>query len=670
MSQKIPSYSKYLLINFFLIWCYTSIFRFIFYFFYNDLGQVSTEEIKKAIGLGVRFDIKLSVLVLLPLALLVLIINQKLYQHKIYKRITAIYLTIAYVIITLFYFFDFGHYDYLDSRVDASSLRFLTDLKISIQVLFESYPIYKILLGLLIIIFTLNKVINYTYSKLKKQEEKVTKKTKIIVIVTTILLLAMGIYNSFTHYPLRWSQAFFSKNNKVNQLALNPVLYFFDSFKFRNEGVAIEETKKYYPFIAKQLNLSEKPLSFIRKETFENNGGTEKPNIVFVMLESLGVAPMSYFGNPIPNTTPKMDSIMKESVLFTNFFVHKSGTAASVFASITGLPDIDGVRTASRNPMIINQRIVFDQFKEYEKLYFLGGSANWANIRGVFQSNINGLKVFEEGSYEVEDRVDVWGIDDYDLFKEANKELEKQYKKGKPFVAYIQSASNHMPFTVPDQKESYRPLSEDHFSKETLKKGGFDGIERLNALRYLDFNVNKFLERAKASGYYDNTIFLFFGDHNTAMTSVPRFKKEFDYGVHHQHVPFFIHAPKYLKPSVISRYRKLVDLVPTAASLAKNDYINYTLGSNAMDTTQVGKDFAFVFNKVNGEPSVGVLKDGYYFTKAVLSKTTSLRRLTDINGDDVKAVFPKITSHLDSLAMGYYHATKYLYYNNKNAGKK
>ena len=185
------------------------------------------------------------------------------------------------------------------------------------------------------------------------------------------------------------------------------------------------------------------------------------------MLESVGVAPMSYYGNPI-NTTPKMDSLLKQSANFTNFYIHKTGTAASVFASITGLPDVDNVRTASRNPMIIDQRIVFDQFDGYEKLYFLGGSANWANIRGVFQSNINNLKIFEEGSYETENRADVWGIDDYELFKESDKELMKLHQQNKPFIAYIQTATNHMPFTVPDQMESFKPLEEDAISKELL----------------------------------------------------------------------------------------------------------------------------------------------------------------------------------------------------------
>ncbi len=133
-------------------------------------------------------------------------------------------------------------------------------------------------------------------------------------------------------------------------------------------------------------------INFEKKITFENPYKV-KPNVVFVMLESVGTATMSFYGNPL-NSTPKMDSIIKESLSFSKFYVHKPGTAASVFASITGLPDIEDVKTASRNPMIIDQRIIFDQFKGYEKSYFLGCSANWANIRGVFQANIKELKIY------------------------------------------------------------------------------------------------------------------------------------------------------------------------------------------------------------------------------------------------------------------------------------
>ncbi len=666
MLKRIPNYIKYIFINviFLLLFCF--LFRVIFYQFFAQLNNVSSTEIQKAFWLGFRFDIKLAVITFFPLAALILIVNYRFFQKKIYQKIATIYLILAYLTLTLFYLFDFGYYDYLSIRLDASSLRFLDDLKISGQVLMESYPIYKGFFGLIILCFLIVKFSKFIYNSFSNHNIIISKKRKTAYLVSTVLLLSYGIYNSITHYPLRWSEAFFSKKNEVNQFALNPVLYFFDSFAYRSEGVNMSEFKKYYPVIAKHLKLPKEKILFERKVTFDTTF-TKKPNVVIVMMESVGVKPMSYYGNPI-NSTPKLDSIIKNSLRFSNFYVHKPGTAASVFASVTGLPDIEDVKTASRNPLIQDQRIIFDQFEGYEKLYFLGGSANWANIRSVFQSNISGLKVFEEGSYSTEKRADVWGIDDYELFKESNKELAQLSKENKPFVAYIQTASNHIPFTVPDKKETFKPLEENEVKDLLLEKSGFKSIAQLNALRYLDFNVGRFLERAKKSGYYNNTIFVFFGDHNTAMRRTENYTKEFDLNIQSQHVPFFIHAPKFIKPSTITKNGKLIDLFPTVASLVKINHTNFTLGNNLLDSIPK-KTTSFVYLKINGEPAVGLLQDSLYYSKTTVSNSAKLYNLNTKEVKDLKEDYPKKTKEMDSLLSAYYHSTKYLYFNNKKLSK-
>lgn len=665
MQQRIPNYIKYLFVNIFSIAVYAFVFRVLFYFFFAQLDSVSTAEVQQAFGLGIRFDIKLATLAVFPIAILVFIVNQRFFKYSFYKKLSVVYFTLIYIALTLFYIFDFGYYDYLNIRLDAASLRFLSNLDISTQVLFESYPVYKGLFGLLILSFLIYKFNRFLYKKFHVATAPISKKKKAFFIVVPFFVLAFGIYNSLTHYPLRWSQAFFSKNQAVNQFALNPILYFYDSFAFRSTGFDLEKTKKYYPSVAKHLGLEKDSLNF-KRSFVRNDSITTKPNVVIVMLESLGAAPMSYYGNPI-HTTPKMDSLLKNSANFTNFYVHKAGTAGSVFASITGLPDVDNVETASRNPMVIDQRIIYDQFDGYEKLYFLGGSANWANIRGIFQSNINNLKIFEEGSYEVENRADVWGIDDYELFKESDKELQKLHQQKKPFIAYIQTATNHMPFTVPDEKGTYRPWKEDEVSEDLLKKSGFKSVAQINALRYLDFNVDEFLKRAKKAGYYDNTIFLFFGDHNTAMNPVSFLEKnESELGTVVHHVPFFIHAPKYVKSQDISRFTKLVDVVPTAASLANINYTNYTLGSNALDSIN-GTDFAFLYANINGEPAISLLQNDFYYTLTTVTNTGSLYDFNGKDLTDIKTKHPEITKKMDSLLRGFYNATKYLYYNNKKA---
>jgi phosphoglycerol transferase MdoB-like AlkP superfamily enzyme len=667
MFKKIPNYIKYIFTNIFSLFVFVILFRIIFYVSFVQLEDITASEIQKALFLGIRFDLKLAILTFFPLAILVLITNYRFLEKVVYKKIARIYLVLSYLILTLFFVFDLGYYEYLGIRLDASSLRFLGNLKISSQVLIESYPVYKGLFGLLILSFIIYKFAGFIYNLFIKINKKTTKKIKAFHFIITFLLLSYGVYNSVTYYPLRWSEAFFSKNNTVNQFALNPVLYFFDSFKFRSEGVDLEKFKTYYPVIAKHLNLPKDTINFAKKITFKAHY-KEKPNVVYVMLESVGTAPMSFYGNPL-NSTPKMDSIIKESLSFSKFYVHKPGTAGSVFASITGLPDIEDVKTASRNPMIIDQRIIFDQYNGYEKLYFIGGSANWANIRGVFQSNIKDLIIYEEGSFEEENRADVWGIDDYNLFKESDKKLKQLHQKGKPFVAYIQTATNHMPFTVPDKKESFTPILENEIDEETLLKGGFRSLGQLNGIRYLDFNVARFLERAKEAGYYDNTIFVFFGDHRGGMKKLDFLKNnEDDLGIQLHHVPLFIHAPKYVKQQEIDTYAKLIDVFPTATSLAKVDYTNYTLGRDLLDSTTVNTA-AFVYVDIKGEKAVGLLKDGFYYEKTNISKKANLYSLQTTKVKDIKLENPNIAQQMDSLLSAYYHTTKYLYFNNKKQPK-
>lgn len=663
MIRKLPNYIKYIFINVGLLFIYLFIFRLIFFFYVANFDSASQKDIITAFSYGIRFDLKLAILSYFPLSILILSANYFFFKKRIFRKISIIYHSIIYVTLTLFYLTDIGYYSYLFTRLDATSLRFLSNFKISAQLLIETYPIFKGSVGLIILFL----LVRFTGLKLFDKMvytsvPYISKKVKAIYFLCTFLLLSFGVYGSITHYPLRWSEAFFSKNNTINQFSLNPVLNFFDSFAFRNDGADIETTKAYFPVIASYLNIPKDSLSFERKITFDSIH-EKKPNLVIVMLESVGVVGLGSQGN-LAKATPYMDSIINKSTYFENFYVHKPGTAASVFSSITGLADVDNQKTASRNLRAIDQKIIFDQFEGYKKLYFLGGSANWANIRGVFQSNINGLKIYEEGSYEIEDRADVWGIDDYDLFKESDKVFRELHTSNEPFVAYVQTATNHRPFSVPENKETFRPFTEEDIDEDTIKESGFISLAQLNALRYLDFNVHVFLRRAKASGYYENTIFAFFGDHNTSMNKTEAFKKEFDLGIQVHHVPLFIHAPKFLEPQKINNTAKLADLFPTLATIAKSDYTNFTLGSNALDTLKTDS-FGFLYLKINGEPGLGLIQNDFYFTKTNYNNSTSLYKLSDEEQIDVTDTYPNIASKMDSLITSYYHSTKYLYYNNK-----
>ena len=223
-----------------------------------------------------------------------------------------------------------------------------------------------------------------------------------------------------------------------------------------------------------------------------------------------------------------------------------------------------------------------------------------------------------------------------------------------------------MPFTVPDKKESFTPILENEINEKTLLKGGFTSLRQLNGIRYLDFNIARFLERTKESGYYDNSIFVFFGDHSISMKKVSFINNnENKLGLQLHHVPLIIHAPKYVTPQKINKYAKLIDIFPTAASLAKINHTNYTLGRDLLDSTNTNNTAAFIWTQRQGEKAVGLLKNGFYYEKTNISKKTSLYNLDIAEVKDIQFEKPVIAEQMDSLLSAYYYSTKYLYFNNK-----
>jgi hypothetical protein len=138
MLNKIPSYIKYIFSNFFLLIVLNIIFRILFYSLFAELETATSAEIQRAFWLGFRFDIRLAAIAIFPLAILVLIVNKRFFKYSFYRKFANVYLVLLYLFLALFYLTDFGYYDYLSIRLDAASLRFLEDLKISSQVLIES----------------------------------------------------------------------------------------------------------------------------------------------------------------------------------------------------------------------------------------------------------------------------------------------------------------------------------------------------------------------------------------------------------------------------------------------------------------------------------------------------------------------------------------------------
>jgi phosphoglycerol transferase MdoB-like AlkP superfamily enzyme len=655
--------------------------RAVFYFGFSEVGQTVHPDpgtLYQTLFIGVKFDLRLALLLSLPVFLLTWLPRYNVASSPAIRKLARIYIGATLLITLLFYILDFGHYSYLGIRMNSTVLRFFEDLSISANMVWESYPVIRVTLAwLLTTVAAIWLVLLLERRTLDRQQQPVPKMQAVAGTLIIALLVLLGLLGRFTDIniqnpvPLRWNHAFFSGNDTVSALGINPVLFFYDTFEQREPRYDMDEVRRYYPAIADYLNVTDRDGSSFNYDRVLTAGPQKlqfdrQPNIILIMLESLGASRVSAYNNPL-KTTPNLDMMADNGWFFTHFYVPVSGTSRTVFASITGLPDVTSVKTATRNPLITEQRIALNFLDEHEKFYFIGGSAGWANMSALIQNSIKGVHLYQEGVY-TEPLVDVWGISDLGLFREVDRVLAQQ-PKHRPFFAYIQTAANHRPFTVPAENDGFQV---DDLSEEEAGRHGFKSTAQYNAVRLLDFNIGRFLEMAKHSGYLNDTIFVVFGDHNNRITTTPHMEPFYELlDLDGLHVPFIIYAPGYLEHRVVEDAVSLVDVIPTMAGWLGVDYVNSTMGRDINGPIPEGERAVYTQTSGKRAPVIGAITKNYMLR---MQHDGSDAKLHDLHAEDpladVTAQFPEKAASLKDLARGIYETTKFQFYHNTVGGSK
>lgn len=658
LHQRIYFLGKLFLYHFILF----SLFRVAFFFAFKATATPYTQDdLLQAVYLGAKFDIRLAFIAILP----AWVIGYFPYLNPIRdgKSFWIWIYTIFSVLFCIGYLADFGHYGYLNSRLNGSVFQYLANPLISLQMLWQSYPIAStsiaLLLGAVLIRMILKQFVFFDF-----EYKNISRTNQGFQYLLFFVLFAGGIYGKISTFPLRWSEAFFSQNTFISALALNPIIYLAETYKYSAPIYNEDEVRKYYPLMADFLGVPKseqniETLNFKRTLPSTVNLGF-RPNILVIVMESMSMSKTDLTNNPL-ESTPALKKIAQESWYFDEFYVPSEGTARSMFALMTSAADVTGYKTASRNPLIIDQNLVVNYFSEdYEKYYFLGGNANWGQIRGVFTNNIKNVKVIEEGHYD-SPIVDVWGISDLDLFKESFKKLSEQ-PKDKPFFAVIQTAGFHRPYTIPDNRDDFEVKE---LPEEDVKKAGFISTAEWNAMRFADYSLGRFLEMFKNSPMYEDTIIVILGDHglpdeNAEHISLPRRKVE----IEKFHVPLIIHNPKALQPRKDSRIATELDVMVTLANLSGVDVEHAALGRDLLDPKFDDTRMAFTYFHYAQPAQYGMYFNNYYYSvKGSKEELFHLDPKSEFQ--DVSKENPAMTEYLKTMAHGYFETAKYILYHNK-----
>ncbi|UYQ93869.1 sulfatase-like hydrolase/transferase [Chitinophaga horti] len=664
---RIPRYIRYVLVQSLILFLFLVLFRVVFYFFFFKSTIHESAAVTKAWYLGLKFDVRLALVIMAPLALIAIIARNRLFANRILRKINYFYLFIIYLGLIFFYAIDLGHYAYLGLRVDPSVTRFLAagEKMTNARMVWQSYPVIKGVIGIVLLMALLVFLYRRVFITYASQEDRRNGRGALAGwIGALVLVFAAGIYGNFAYFPLRWSQAMFTRDNGITSLALNPVLYFYSNLDTSRDTYDLEKTRQTYKVVADYLGVDQPDsvrLNYQRRQPADST----KPrlNVIVVMMESTGASLTSMFNNPMM-ATPNLKAVSDSGLLFRNFYIPNMSTARSVFGITTGLADICIDQTASRHPAIVDQRVILDQFTGYEKYYLLGGNTNWANIRAVFTNNVDGIKIYEEGYYKSA-KADVWGVSDYDLITEASEIFKAANDRKQPFIAFLQTADNHEPFTTTAGAGDFKKVTEKDIDMQKFKASGFLSVDQFNGTRYLDYNIGHLMKKAKEDGYLDNTIFVFFGDHNIKLNPYHFMEQpEVEMGTWGHHVPLIIYAPRHIAPGEIRETGSLVDVYPTVAALVGMPVTNYTMGVNLLDSSRQNR-YAFLVYHKNLQPYHALIGDRYLYE---INPKTGETALFDLSADplkDVKKDNLDTAQKLDKLTRGYYESTRYLMFNNK-----
>ncbi|HLA60257.1 MAG TPA: hypothetical protein VK622_15895, partial [Puia sp.] len=184
---KVPKLIRWIFVVgiIFLLWM--GLLRLIFYFAFNHAGNpIST--VGSSFVLGFRFDLKMICFLLEFMLLLgALNISDPFISSRSRKGYFLL-LAIVCVVTSFTYIIDFAHYSYLNLRLSASVLNYLQDAGISLTLVWQNYPVIRMLLSILVVSFLVWWILIKLYRSIARSADQSKKKQKWIWVTAAFLL--------------------------------------------------------------------------------------------------------------------------------------------------------------------------------------------------------------------------------------------------------------------------------------------------------------------------------------------------------------------------------------------------------------------------------------------------------------------------------------------------
>lgn len=279
-----------------------------------------------------------------------------------------------------------------------------------------------------------------------------------------------------------------------------------------------------------------------KKEKNKYTNVLKDMNVVFVHMESIQSFLVDTKINNV-ELTPTLNKLSKEGMYFDNFYPQISVGTSS---------DTEFTLNTSLMPALSGTVFVSYWDREYTSIpkllkdkgyYTFSMHANLASMwnRDKMHPSLGYDKFYSSTSFDITDSNKVGlGLNDHEFFYQAQEILENIEKENKNYMGTMIQLSNHSPFFGTkvnpeayytygklDLTNKYKKYNNETKTEEEIVDNYLDGTKLGNYIisaHYADMALGEFINYVENSPYYENTVFVLYGDHDAKLN-----KSEYQY---------------------------------------------------------------------------------------------------------------------------------------------
>lgn len=502
----------------------------------------ATGELVQILLQGVRVDvIQLGLLALIPVLLSPVLATRKFFN--VWRTFTFWWVLLSLVLLVFLEAATPGfilEYDVRPNRIFVEYLKYPHEV---FGMLWQGFKV-ELFFGLVMTVIAF-AVVARLLKPWRQAEAKWASPAVWLVWPLLLVLTVLGIRSTLTHRPANPALFAITQDSMVNSLILNSTYsVFYAAYSLQHEAKSsaiygkLPREKIFALTAAQEADIP-------TLTTLVPSAKRDKPlNLVILLQESLGAGFVeSLGGKPV---TPNLEKLKDEGIWFTHLYATGTRSVRGIEAVVTGFQPTPSDSTVKLD---LSQKNFFTLASLLSKRGYLtefiyGGESHFDNMRSFFMGN-GFQQITDQPDFKNPVFVASWGASDEDLLNKTHEQLMAHHASGKPFFTLAFSSSNHAPFEFPDGRiELYeQPKATDN-----------------NAVKYADYAIGEFIKKAKASPYWNDTVFLIVADHDI------RVRGDSLVPIEHFHIPALILGGA-IQAKTVDVIASQIDLPVTVLSL-------------------------------------------------------------------------------------------------------